>query len=397
MCVTEPPDNRINVLEVVETCGAGVGRHVRNLCEGLIARGHLVTVAYSPYRLDQAFRRFVFDRREEIRFVELKVRRAVSPVSDLRGVIELARLIKREGPFDVVHGHSSKGGAIARIAGRWSGIPTVYTPNSLVMSSPAISRAGAAVYTSIERLLGHWATSKIIAVSHDEREFILKLGLVPKDRVTLIENGIEDENFVYFSGSRTVRKAIDEKPLTFGSLMRFSSQKAPGNLVKAFVRLNASLPRVPMRLMIAGDGELFAEVKKQVEATGLGEKISLPGWRTDTKEVLREFDVFVLSSLFEGGPYTIMEAMAAKLPVVSTNVFGTKETVARVPGNVLVPAGDPGALARGMHKMATLARPGLLRRSLQRIGQTNHDYAREHFKQSETTSRTIKVYRALAG
>lgn len=389
--MTDPPDNRINVLEVVETCGAGVGQHVRSLCEGLIAQGHLVTVAYSPYRLDQAFRRFVFDRRDKIRFVELKVRREVSPVSDLRGVIELARLIKREGPFDIVHGHSSKGGAIARIAGRLFGVPTVYTPNSLVMSSPAISRAEAAVYTSIERLLGHWATSKLIAVSEDEREFILKLKLVPRERVVLIENGIEDEDFVDFSGPRNVRKAIDEEPLTFGSLMRFSSQKAPGHLVEAFVRLSATLPRIPMRLVIAGDGELFAEVKKQVEETGSGEKISLLGWRADTKEVLREFDVFVLSSLFEGGPYVIMEAMAAKLPIVSTDVFGTRETVARVPGNVLVPTGDPGALARGMQKMATLAHP----RSLQRIGQANHDYAGEHFRQSETTRRTLEVYRTL--
>ena len=128
-----------------------------------------------------------------------------------------------------------------------------------------------------------------------------------------------------------------------------------------------------------------------------GDRVAYPllGWRADIREVLREFDVFVLSSLFEGGPYVIMEAMAAQLPIVSTEVFGTRETVAQIPGNVLVPVGDPKALARGMQQMATLTAPGSLRRSLQSIGQANHDYAYERFRQSVTTRRTLEVYRAL--
>src|SRR5919112_4503369 len=106
------------ILEVVEACGAGVGRHVRALCKGLVARDQEVTVAYAPYRVDEAFQRFLVEYRKEIRFVALTVRREISPVSDLRAVSQLMNLI-REGHFDVVHGHSSKGGAIARIAGRW--------------------------------------------------------------------------------------------------------------------------------------------------------------------------------------------------------------------------------------------------------------------------------------
>lgn len=392
--MTDTPENRIRVLEVVGICGGGLGRHVRGLSEGLVEQGHQVTVAYTPHSVDQAFQRFVDDRRHEIRFVPLEIQREISPASDLRAIVRLMRLIRREGPFDVVHGHSAKGGAIARIAGRLFGVPTVYTPNSLIMSSPAVSRTEAAVYTLIERLFGHLATSRLITVSDAEREFILKLKLVPRERLVLVENGIEDENFVGFS-PKTVDKPLDERPLTFGSLIRFSSQKAPENLVEAFVRLNAALPQVPMRLVIAGDGELFAEVEEQVEASGLGEKISLLGWRADTKELLREFDVFVLSSLFEGGPYVLMEAMAAQLPIVSTEVFGTRETVARVPGNVLVPVGDTGALAQGMQKIATADDPGSLRRSLQKLGQANHDYAREHFEQCKTTRRTLEVYRGL--
>jgi glycosyltransferase involved in cell wall biosynthesis len=166
--------------------------------------------------------------------------------------------------------------------------------------------------------------------------------------------------------------------------------------VAAFDRLCASMPQVPMQLSIAGDGELLSGVRRQVEESGLDEKVSLLGWRTDPKKVMLDFDVFVLSSLSEGGSYTILDAMAAGLPVVSTNVFGTGETIAKVPGNVLVPVGDPDALARGMQRMASLVLGSSSRKALKEIGQANHDYVRSHFRQSETTRRTVKIYRQLS-
>jgi glycosyltransferase involved in cell wall biosynthesis len=386
----------MNILEVVEACLAGVGRHVQGLSKGLVDRGHRVTVAYSPGRVDEAFRQFLLDHQREIRFIPLIVEREVSAAADMRSILQLMRIIRREGPFDVVHGHSSKGGAIARIAGRRFGLPTVYTPNSLVISSPAISTVEAAVYTHVERFLGHWATSRIIAVSEEEREFLLELGLVPHEHVALVENGIDDRDFEHFAVKHPPREEVsNECPLVFGALMRFSPQKAPGQLVEAFSLLDAALPRIPMRLVIAGDGELFAEVRRQVEASGLSGKIFLPGWETDTRKMLLGFDVYVLSSLFEGGAYTIIEAMAAKLPIVSTDVFGTGGTVARVTGNIVIPKGNPDALADGMRRVATRADPRSLRRVLGSIGQANHDYAGTRFRQSETTRRTLAIYRAL--
>jgi glycosyltransferase involved in cell wall biosynthesis len=262
------------------------------------------------------------------------------------------------------------------------------------MASLEISRVKANVYTLIEYILGHWATSKIIAVSRGECELILKLRLAREDRVAIVENGIDEQDFEYFSEGFN-REDTSQRPLTFGSIIRFTHQKAPGHLIEAFARLVEMSPSVPVRLVVAGDGELFAEAEKQVAATGLGEKVSLLGWRTDVREVLGELDVFVVSSLYEGLSYGTIEAMAAKLPVVSTDVFGTKETVARVPGNVLVPVGDPQALARGMYRFTIPPECGSVRRSLQRIGQANHDYVRASLRQSEVTRRTLEIYRAL--
>ena len=385
----------MNILQVIGICGGGLGRHVRDLCQDLAAQGNRLTVVYAPHTVDKAFQRFVSERGDEILFIPLRVRREISPISDLRAIVQLLRLIRREGPFNIVHGHSAKGGAIARIAGYLSGIPTVYTPHSLIMSSPEVSHMKVAAYTLIERLLGHWATSKIIAVSEDERELILNLKLVPdSDLVALVENGIENQDFEY-SSEESICERISQTPLTFGTILRFTAQKAPGLLVQAFSRINDELPHIPMRLVLAGDGELFEEVERQVEAEGLGGKVSLLGWRTDVKEVLRELDVFVLPSLYEGFSYAILEAMAASLPIVSTDVFGTKETVAQVSGNVVVPIGKPAALAEGMKKMATLAEPELLRRTLHSIGERNRNYVRSHFSTSAFTRRTLQIYQTL--
>jgi glycosyltransferase involved in cell wall biosynthesis len=263
------------------------------------------------------------------------------------------------------------------------------------MASPRVSPAKLAANALVERILGYGVTSKLISVSEGEREFILKRKLTPQKRVCLINNGVDVRDLDYFSKHRVARGAIDEEPLTFGSVMRFSPPKTPGHLVEAFDRLCAAMPYLPMRLSIAGDGELLAGVRSQVRESGLNEKVSLPGWRTDVNKLMLGFDVFVLSSLSEGGSYTILDAMAAGLPVVSTNVFGTEETIAQVPGNVLVPAGEPDALASGMQCMANLVLGRSPRRALEEIGQANRDYVRSHFTQSDTTRRTLEVYREL--
>jgi glycosyltransferase involved in cell wall biosynthesis len=385
----------MNLLEVVECCSAGTGRHVRTLCEGLATEGHRVTVVYAPSHADRAFLQFVDAWSDDIRFVALDLRREVSPVSDLRALAQLLRLIRRGGPFDVVHGHSSKGGALARIAGRTLGVPTVYTPHGLVLASPKLSRTEYFVYTWIERLLGYVATSKFITVSKDESEFASKLRLIPKGRVAHIEHGLNHQDFEYLS-REIIDNDFSQKPLTFGSVLRFCPEKAPGQLVEAFIHLVGALPQIPMRLVMAGDGELLEDVKRQVDKSGLKEKISLPGWTTNPKELLREFDIFVLSSLSEAAsPYSALEAMAAGRPIVSTNVFGVSRMLPRIPGNVMVSVGEPDALTEGMKQMITHTDANSLRQSLREIGQGNRDYVQKHFLQSETTRRTINLYRSL--
>lgn len=387
----------MKVLQVAEACSAGVGRHVASLSRGLESEGHQVTVAYSPHRLDGAFERFMAQYENHIQFRPIDVQREISPASDIRSVARLVHLVRSEGPFDIIHGHSAKGGALARLAGRLTGRPTVYTPHGLIMSSPDISRRKAALYGVTERVLGQLATSRMIAVSEEEREFILRLGLIADKRAKFIPNSIEDRDFECF-GAESLCKASDYRPLTFGSTMRFSPQKAPERLVRAFMEVTQSLPHLPLRLVIAGEGELYEEIKAEVASSGWDGSILLPGWSDDAAGLLKMTDVFVVSSLYEAGlSFSTMEAMAAGLPVVSTEVFGTRRTLTQVPGNVLLPVGDTVALAGGMRRMATLSEPDSLRAELRAIGAANREYVRENFIQSEVTRRTAGLYHELCG
>src|SRR6185369_16407097 len=134
---------------VAESAGGGVGRHFLDLATGLARRGVEVVAIYSPNRCDASFR----ERREQIegvRFVELPMRRAVHPL-DAVDLVKLTQCIRREGPFDLIHCHSSKAGALGRVAAAWLRTPSVYTPHAMVTLDPTLSPLKRRFYGGIER------------------------------------------------------------------------------------------------------------------------------------------------------------------------------------------------------------------------------------------------------
>jgi sugar transferase (PEP-CTERM/EpsH1 system associated) len=114
----------------------------------------------------------------------------------------------------------------------------------------------------------------------------------------------------------------DPDTFVIGTVGRAQNVKNQGLLVDAFILLRAALPDLPMRLVIVGDGPLRAALERKVQEAGLGDAVWLPGARSDIAELMRTFSVFALSSLAEGTPVTLLEAMSCALPVVSTAVGG---------------------------------------------------------------------------
>jgi glycosyltransferase involved in cell wall biosynthesis len=329
---------------ITEAAGGGVGRHFLDLAEGLARRGIEVVAIYSPGRCDAQFR----ERRERIegvRFVELAMRRAVQP-GDLVDLARLIACVREHQPCDIIHGHSSKGGALARLAGQYLKIPAIYTPHAFVTLDPTLSRFKRGVYGRVERWLSRHATG-VIAVSPDEAEHAEALGIEPAS-IHVVPNGIEPADFPA-AGDARAQVGLSADDFVVGFVGRLVPQKAPDLLVEAFARVARRVPHA--RLVLVGSGPLDGAVRTRIDALGLTAKTRLVGDQIATR-LLPAFDVFCLSSRYEGMTYVLLEALAAGLPIVATRVGGVSLCVESEQNGLIVEVGDAGALSDALLRLA---------------------------------------------
>jgi glycosyltransferase involved in cell wall biosynthesis len=355
------------VLMVVESCGGGTGRHVGDLCKGLVARGCDVHLLFSFGRVDHLF----LDRMvglDGVRCKQLPMRRGIHP-SDFRSAKAARRYMRENGPFDVVHGHSSKGGAIARLAALGTGVPAFYTLHGFGANDPTIPRAKRLLYQVIELALAR-VTERVIAVSPEERRGAVRLGL-GESRVLHIPNGVRRSEAAPRDEARAALGVADDA-VVIGFVGRFVAQKAPEVLVRAMRRVAAEVPAAVLALV--GGGELEATVRRAAAESGLDGRVLWLGER-DARALVGGFDVFAIPSRTEGLPYVVLEAMAAGLPVVATDRAGAESLVEPGVNGLMVPVDDPAALGEAL---LTLARDGSMRRrfgeaSLRRVADFSVD------------------------
>jgi len=203
------------------------------------------------------------------------------------------------------------------------------------------------------RLLRRWLLpliDRFLPVSRDLQSWLVKKVGIPPSRIVCIPNGIDVANFATASGSG-VRPLLGSfappGTILIGTVGRLDAVKDQAGLIVAFCQLCEALPaeRERLRLVLVGEGPQRAALESQIESTGLSAQVRLLGNRNDVAALLAEFDVFVLSSIAEGMPGVLLEAMATGLPVVATAVGGVGEVVAADVTGTLVPASDSEALA----------------------------------------------------
>jgi glycosyltransferase involved in cell wall biosynthesis len=167
----------------------------------------------------------------------------------------------------------------------------------------------------------------------------------------LIPNGIPTDEYAPDPDKRTQWRqthGIEPHATVLVHVGRFAPPKNHALLVQAFAQVRAD---APLYLLLVGGGELESAVREQVAGVGLQERVRFLGIRADVADILRASDVFVLSSRWEGNPMSVMEAMAAGLPVVSTAVGGVPELVREGETGLLVPSEDAGALAQALQAL----------------------------------------------
>ena len=336
----------LRVLMVVESAAGGTGRHVLDLSQGLIARGCDVHIVYSTRRIDALFRERLATM-PGLRMRALPMRTSIHP-ADLAVTCALRRYARAFGPFDVVHGHSSKGGALARLAAMAGGAAAFYTLHGLIMLDPCLAAWKRAFYLAIERLLS-WRTARIIAVSPEEARAAVALGL-GASRVITIPNGIGPDVRAARNTARRAIGAADDGEIVIGFVGRLVEQKAPDVLVRAFALAAQRAPR--LRLAIVGGGPLEQPLRDLAARQNVGERIVWLGER-DARGLIAGFDMFAIASRKEGLPYVVLEAMAAGLPIVATSTAGVESLVLTGENGRVVPPGDVSRFAEAIVQLAT--------------------------------------------
>jgi sugar transferase (PEP-CTERM/EpsH1 system associated) len=208
-------------------------------------------------------------------------------------------------------------------------------------------------YRNLRRWLAPFI-DRYLAVSRDLRDWLTETVGVDPSRVVYIPNGIDAANYVVAPAKKQARPLLgDFAPLdaiVIGTVGRLDPVKDQEGLVSAFHLLCESLPQVceRLRLVIAGEGPQRAGLEARIAHLKLENRVRLLGNRTDVPALLAEFDIFALSSIAEGMPGVLLEAMAAGLPVVATDVGGVGEVVSRGQSGLLVPARDIRALSNAL-------------------------------------------------
>ncbi len=292
--------------------------------------------------------------------------REIRPLKDLAAFAGLARLIRRRR-YDIVHTHSSKAGILGRWAARLAGIPIiVHTVHGWAhhdRQRPLVRR----IYVLLERITQR-VTDRLVAVSPRNIEKGLADAIAAPEKYVTIRSGIELDRFRVPARPREAVRAelgIPQGAVVVGTVTRLSPQKAPLDFVAAAAQVAAQ--RRDAHFVIVGDGPLRAEVEAQVSALGLARRVRLTGLRRDVPDLLHSFDIFALTSLWEGLPRVLPQAMAAGLPIVATAVDGNAEAVTDGENGFLTPAGDPPAMAAALLRL--LESPAL-REDMGRVGQT---------------------------
>lgn len=329
-------DIDMRILLVIETCGGGSGRHVLDLTEGLLKFGHEVHIAYSPLRATPEF----LQKLDQSHAKTVPIVMKTAPgLADFKAVRELRTYIKEQGPFSVVHGHSSKGGAIARLASLFSHARKIYTPHAFYTMNPDLSATRRIIYRGIEKTLAFWCTDAVITVSDTEYEHAVKQRF-QKPKLKLIVNGISGKDPDKLAPQRqSIRQwlGVADDTLVVGSVGRLDHQKAPQRIIDA-ARLLVKENKNSL-FVIMGDGPLKKEILEKAENQDLSDHILIIE-NESGEAFMPAFDIYLMSSRYEAMPYVYLEALSSGLPIVSTDVGGAHLAIEQGINGFIVPESD---------------------------------------------------------
>jgi glycosyltransferase involved in cell wall biosynthesis len=306
------------------------------------------------------------------------------PGLDWQLPLRLASLLRRQRA-DLVHAHQ-------------------YTPFFYALTSRYLGRRVPVLFTEHGRHFPDYPRRKrifanrlligprdqVVGVGQAVRQALIRNEGIPASRVGVIYNGIELAPAGNGNSDRlTVRKemGVGANDLALIQVARLDYLKDHATALRTLERVVQVHPEA--RLVLVGEGPELGKIQEEMRQRKLQTQVRLLGLRSDVSRLLRAADLFLLTSISEGIPLTVIEAMSAGLPVVATNVGGVSEVVEDGQSGLLAPSGDDGALAE---KVLQLARDKDLH---QRMGQSGRQRARDLFSESKMHDGYFQLYQGM--
>jgi len=316
--------------------------------------------------------------------------RPINPLKDLLALIEIYRFIKKNN-IKVVHTHSSKAGILGRLAARLARAKVILHTVHGWSFNDYQPRPVRSLFICLERITARF-TKKIIVVSNYDKRKGLANHIGKDSKYALIRYGIDYSEYNVREEKIREELGIGVNDLVVGMVACFKPQKSPLDFIRlasvfnpsqkspeayspndkctffsaregasAFRPTGSTNASFHVKFLLVGDGALRRKIEKLISKLNLQERVILAGWRRDIPRILSATDVFVLTSLWEGLPISILEAMASSKPVVSTHTGGVAEVIADGKTGFLAPCEDTAMMSE---KLSVLLKDESLRRGM---------------------------------
>ena len=305
-----------------------------------------------------------------------------SPFS-LKTILEIRKYIKNN-KINVIHSHGYKTNFFALLANLFEGKHLVCTCHPWTETGYSLK---AKIYSWLDKLILN-KFHKIVAVSSNVEEEIAKIGIA-QEKVSLIENGIDIHRFSNsFDRTQLCQKyQIRSNRTIIGTIGRLVPEKAHDILFEAAKLIIENFPDV--HFVIVGDGPLRENLENKVNALKLSEHVLFTGVSNNIPEVLSLMDIFVLSSISEGLPMVLLEAMAAKKPIVTTKVGEISNIISDKEDGVIVPPNDKVGLKKGIEYLLSNKEKAAL------FTEKAYSKVVEYFSANVMAKKYIRVYEQL--
>lgn len=320
---------KIKILHVAQAAG-GVDRYIRMLLKYLNKEKFENILVCSQDFHEEDYKGLVET------FEQIEMTRAIGS-NDLKAIGKVRKLIKKYNP-DIIYAHSSKAGAIARVANIGLKKHCVYNPHGWAFNMQCSAKKKA-IYTAVEKIAAPFC-DKIICISDAERKSALDKKICRADKLQVIYNGVDIET--YENGVHGVVKRTDlnipEDAFVVGMVGRISPQKAPDVFVKMAKQVKDRIPNT--HFIIVGNGNQEDEIRKYANNNGFSDNLHITGWVNNPMSYIELFDIACLLSRWEGFGLALPEYMMAGKPIVASRVDAIPNIITNGENGLLVEMDD---------------------------------------------------------